>query len=180
MGGQLLGEIDDGDWVAVRRGDDLIRNARLHRPGHHPSQERQGVAAGQACDLQARQLIERADRSVGALSHDHPDTTAVHSPCDEGEHVDRLLVEPLQVVDHDQDGAGPADRAQQCVHPEADQKSVGGSAEFDAEHDQQRVALRGGQLVGEVPVAQYQSRSAGKGQGRLGLRADDSLDLRSG
>ena len=134
------------------------------------------VAACQACHLQAWQLIECTGRCVGALSHDHPDAAAVHSPCDEGEHVNRLLVEPLQVVDHDQDRAGPADLAHQCVNPEAHQESVGGRAEFDPEHHQQRVALRGGQLVDEVPVAQDQLRSAGERGFGLGLRADYSLD----
>ena len=73
-------------------------------------------------------------------------------------------------------GPAPADRAEQRVHPEADQESVGGRAELDAEHHQQCLSLRGGQLVDEVPVAQDQSRSAGESEVGLGLRADDSLD----
>jgi hypothetical protein len=90
------------------------------------TQERQRVAACQAGHLHGPQVIERPDRTVGPLSHDHPDAVGVQSPCDEGQHVDRLLVEPLQVVDHDQDRTGPGDRAQQRVHPEADQDLSGG------------------------------------------------------
>ena len=125
--------------------------------------------------MQGWQVIEGADRTVGALSHHHPDAVGIQSPRDECEHIDRFLVEPLQVVDHDQGRPGARDRAEQGVRSEADQEHVGRRAENDPDRHPKGLALHRRQLVDEGLVAQHQSLHTGEGQAGLGLRADKSF-----
>ena len=71
-----------------------------------------------------------------------PTRFVVESTRGEGKCVDRLLIQPLGVLDEQQERTVPGKALEQGVHREPDEKSIGRGTGGDADGDPQRLALR--------------------------------------
>ena len=99
------------------------------------------------------------------------DGLGVDAAPDEGEHVGGRRIEPVRVLDHEQQRRARRDVAEQVERRERDQERVGRLGLRHAERGQQRVAPARRQRVRGAEHGAQQLVQAGEGEPRLRLHA---------
>ena len=163
-GGQSGAELDQRQRVAAGLGDEPVLNALVHRTLGHRRQQLAGRGRGQPLDRQLVQAVEGQPPS-GRL----PDG-------EEGQHLGRLLVQPLCVVHDAHQGDRGRGVGQQRQDRQADQHPSGRGGRAQAEDGLQRLALGGGQRLQLVETPGDQLLHSGVGEFHLGLDAGDPFE----
>ncbi|WP_459804815.1 hypothetical protein [Herbidospora sp. RD11066] len=151
--GRVVASASAGVQVALGRRSQQLQRLGLGQPG--------GLG-----DRQARQA-----REFGAGGEHQPDPLGVGAAADEREHPERLVVEPLGVVDAADDRPFGRDPGQQVEHREAHQLAIGRRPRVQPEGDPDRLPLHRDQPVTqgkeghEQPVQPRHSRRPDTGGG---------------
>ena len=93
------GELDQGEWVSARLGEDAIPDTRVERRADHGVKQRPGVRPGKAADRQVREARERRLVERFTNSEDHGDAIGEDAARDECDRLRRDAVQPMGVVD---------------------------------------------------------------------------------
>ena len=133
-------QLQQGQRVAMRLGDDLIADPRIHRPGQRRVQQRPRIVLPQPLDHKFRQSRQVTGRDTGP--EHQADRLRPQPAGDEREDLRRGAVEPLLVIDDAHQRPFPGQLGQQAQDGQADQKPVRRRPGTEAERGPQRVALR--------------------------------------
>ena len=136
-----MGQLEEGEGVAARLGDDPVADPRVERPGNGGGEQRASVIGGQAVEHHLRQALERRDR-FGVPPGEHERHGLGHQPAgDEAQNLGGGPVEPLGVVDHADERALGRRAGHEAEDGHAEQERVRGRAAPQAEDRAHRVAL---------------------------------------
>ena len=137
-------------------------------------EEVDGGLVGQALDGDRGQAHESVGGTLAvAHAEEQPDAVGRQAAPDERQRGQRLLVDPLGVVDHAQQALLGGHLRQQGEACEPDEEAVGGTLVMETERRRQGVTLRPRQLAAEVEERAEQAVQARVAQVALGLDAGD-------
>jgi hypothetical protein len=151
--GQPARELEQGQRVAARLGDDPVAHRRVKHESRRGVQELARLVGLEPPHFELRQVLERPDRL--ARREDDPDRLGQQAPRDERQRERRCLIQPLGVVDHAQQRASLAGVREDAQRGQPDEEPVRGRAIGEAEHDLERPPLRS-----RDPVQTIQERCA--------------------
>ena len=178
---QRGGQLHERQRVAVRRGDDAVGDALVD--GSHSScgQQLVGVGSGQPAQLDPADAFE-ADAGLRCLAHGDERRHAFRAEpaAHERQRHRRLVIEPLRVVDEDEDGLRAGclgDEAQDC---EADEEWIEGLVLRRAEYAGECASLRFGESLDAVDEQQHQLVHCRVPEGHLRFDTDDADDTEAG
>ncbi len=140
-------ELEQRERVAARITHDPIAHTFIEPARHGGGEQRACVVLRQPFDEQLRQTGERAGGAPLAHGDDHSHRLRHQPPRDEPQHLVRRVVEPLRVVDQDDERAFFRDLRDQRQCGEADEKRIGCVSVGNPEGGGECVTLRFGQGV---------------------------------
>jgi hypothetical protein len=167
---QFMRQLDEGQRVAARLGEDPIPHAVIEWPA---DSRREQLASGVIRQARKRQigqpgqLVELARLALGEQQHYR---LRVQAPRHEREHLGRGPVQPLGIIDQAQQRPLLGGVGEQAEHRQADQEPVGLRPRTHPERRPERVALRRRQPPEAAQHRPAQLMQAGKG--KLHLRLD--------
>ena len=133
-------QLQQGQRVAMRLGDDLVADPRIQRPGQRRVQQRPRIILTQPLNYKFRQSRQVTGRDTGP--EHQADRLGPQPPREEREDLRRGAVEPLLVIDDAHQRPFPGQLGQQAQGGQADQEPVRWRPGTEAERGPQRVALR--------------------------------------
>jgi hypothetical protein len=166
-------QCDDRQRVAAGLGDDPVADPTVQPFGHDGGQQRSGVGVSQAVDRQLRQLRQLGDLVRLAHGDHHSDPLGHQAACEEADRLQGDLIEPLGVVDQDQQRLTLARLGEQVECPEPDQEPIRRWAAGQAERGTQGVTLRCRDIVQAIQERRAQLLQTGVGEFHLGLDTGD-------
>ncbi len=178
--GHGLRQLQQGQGVATRLGDDPIADMVIEPARDDRDQEGASVVLGEPAEGELRQAVQHP--LVRRLAHGEDDQERLgqHPPGDEPEDLARRSVEPLRVVDEAQQWPLGGDLRQEAERGERHEEPVGGAARREAEGDAQCVLLRFGDRVEVRQHRPAQLVQPGERQLHLGLDTRDPSDPEAG
>ena len=181
LGGQHHGQLDEGEGVAVRRGDEAAGDDLVDRSRGPFGQQlvslrwRQSAEGDRADAREPRQRIRCvADREDGS------DAFGAKSASHERQRQRRLVVDPLRVVDDDEHGLRTGSLLGETQHGEADPERVERLVLRVAEHRVDDTPLRFGERVDAVVEQEDELVDRCVPECHLGLDADQVDDTEAG
>jgi hypothetical protein len=168
---QTSGELAERQRVALCRRDESVRDVRIDPPARGFLQQRARVGFPESANLELRQEIERI-RGAGfgvAEREEHHDRIGVQAAGDEGQDPCGLLVEPVGVIDHEEQRLLGGCAVQQRQYGKKHQERVGRSVVGEPEDRFQRVALGLGQVADAVEERQHELVDRRETERDLGL-----------
>ena len=148
LGGELRAEIAERQRIPAGVRDDIGDDRGIDVSIQRRTQNgrcRFGVEAGQREAWDARQGTEHA--VVIAGGEDERDRLGRQPAGDETEHLERLAVQMVSVIDHADRRNVVARTSEDRQHPESDERTLGRSARSQAGGDEHRVSLGGWDVV---------------------------------
>lgn len=120
-------------------------------------------------------FVEAGQRSRGAHTHQQCDGFAVHAPGHEGENVQRCAIDPLGVIDHQEQRCRFRQVREQGENRQTDEHAIGGLGAFVQPQDgPERGVLRRRQAVQVAEHRAEHPMETRESEVRLGLAADRS------
>ena len=177
---QVARSVEQGQRVAPGLGHEPLGHPDVDRLAGPGRQELAGVGSGQAAQPDLGQLRQSHLRRRLLSRDDHGDGVGQEAAHHEAEDVRRLVVEPLCIVDHAQQGPALRRLRQQGEDGEAHQERVGRRAAELSERDLQCSPLWIGQPIGRRKQGEEQLVHAGEGQRPLRLDGHHADDLHVG
>ena len=177
---QVARSVEQGQRVAPGLGHEPLRHPAVDRLAGPGRQELAGVGGGEAAQPDLGQLRQSHLRRRLLRRDDHGDGVGQEAARHEAEDVRRLVVEPLCVVDHAEQGPALRRLRQQGEDGETHQERVGRRAAELAERDLQGSLLWIGQPIGHREQGEEQLVHAGEGQRPLRLDGHHADDLHVG
>jgi hypothetical protein len=140
--GEFLHELDDRHRAALRIGHDPAGHVRGDRTRCDGSQQLSGVIRLKTTDAKGWDTLE-LQVGIGHLAEpeEKHDLFGVQSSGYEGEGIERLLIDPLCVVDHAQKATRRGRLGEQGQDPEPDDQSIIGRRIDEPERGAQRCTL---------------------------------------
>jgi len=145
--------LHERERVAACLGHDPIPHPIVDPGVQHPAQQAPGVVVPEPLHDQLRE--PEVDGGVTGREH-QPDRFRQQPPGDEPEHLHRLPVEPLRVVDDAQQRAVVGHHRQQRQDRQPDQQRIRRAPRHQPEGARQRVPLRPRQVVDPIEHRQAQ------------------------
>jgi hypothetical protein len=165
---QPPGQVDQGERVPARLGDDLVAHRLVEHRRDLGGEERAGVPVAKAVNLQLRQ-VPQLFSGLARGEHD-PDGFCQEAPGHERERQRRRLVNPLRVVDDTKERALLRHLGEQAEDGQADEEAIWGITRALPEHGLERLTLRGRKRL--EPVEQRTAELMEGCEGQLHLRLD--------
>ena len=140
-------------------------------------QQLEGLGGGQPDEVEPAEAVE-AGAGVGCLTHgdEHRDALGAEPAPDERQRHRRLVVEPLGVVDDDEERLGASGFGDEAQDRQADEERVEGVVLRTSECGVQRDPLRCGELPEVVEDREHHLVHAGVAEGHLRLDTGDADD----
>jgi hypothetical protein len=137
---QSARQLQQGQRIASRLGDDLIPDPRIDRRGQRRGQQRARIGLPQPLNGQLRQPRQVA--AGGSGPENQANRFRPEAAGNEREDLRRGVIEPLPVVDQANQRLPFSDGGQQAQHGQTDQKPVRRRPGTHAERGLQRITLR--------------------------------------
>ena len=178
---QRAGQLHERQRVAVRRGDDVVGDDLVDGSHRSYGQQLVGVGSGQPAQLDPADAFE-ADAVLRCLAHGDERRHAfrAESAPHERQRQRRLVIEPLGVVDEDEDGLCAGCLGEEAQDGEADEEWIGGVVLRLAEYAVECASLGFGQSLDAVEEQQHQLVHCRVPEVHLRFDADDADDTEAG
>jgi hypothetical protein len=170
IGRQSPRQLQQGQGITVRLGDDPLAHPRVHRAGEHRIQQRPRVALPQARHRHLRQPGQFLARI--ASTEDQAHRLGRQPAGHESEDLRGHAIQPLLVIDHAHQRAVPRYLRQQAQHGQTGEELVRRCARADAERGPQRITLRRREPVEVSQHRRAQLVQPGEREFHLRLHAD--------
>ena len=138
------GKLEQGKWVAVALGDDLVADGRIQRADQIFEQERPRIVLAQRADRQLGQPGQNAVADARPGSAHERDPLGEEPTSDEAEDLQGRLIEPLRVFHEADERLLFGDLGEERQRGEPDEEPVGRLPLAQCEDRRQRVALGAG------------------------------------
>ena len=174
-------QLHERQRVAARRGDDMVGDDLVDGSHRSCGQQLVGVGGGQPAQLDSADAFE-ADAVLSCLAHRDERRHAFRpepAPHERQRHR-RLVIEPLRVVDEDEDGPGAGCFGDEAQDREPDEEWIDGVVPRLAEYAVECASLRLGQSLDAVEEHQHQLVHCRVPEDHLRFDADDAHDTEAG
>lgn len=166
-GGEPARQLQKRQRVPAGLDHDPVQHGSVKRAGQRRLQQGSSVAVDEAVEQELRQAVEPVGRGAGREHECH--RVRQQATGDEGQHLGRPAVQPLRVVDEQQQRLLLSGFGEQPENPEADDEAVRSSAGAQAERDLERRTLRIGQPLEVRRQRRAHLMQAGERELHLGL-----------
>ena len=172
-----MGKFDHGQRVPVGRLDQVreVHGERVVRGHVERGEELTDSLRRQAPEVECRQVGHVLRHLAGARAHHQGHGIGLQPPCDKREDFKGVEIDPMSVVDHDQQGTLCGRAAQHCENRESKMEALEGFV-GESQRCCHRAVLREGQGVHSVQQWRDQTIQSREDDPSLGLRARNSQD----
>ena len=145
--GEAPGQLEQGQRIASRLGNDPVAHARVKRTRHHRFEQRPGLGVGQSLQPHLGQARQVAHPQAAGVAHGEDDRYALGKQAarDEPQDLTGGAVEPLRIVDQAQQRSFLGDLGHQAQHGQGHEEVVGRITGSQAQRDPQGGLLGLGQ-----------------------------------
>jgi hypothetical protein len=158
--------------------DELVAHARRDLDGPVPCEQRLGRAGVEAAELEHGQLGRgEAMRAVVPSRQQHCDPLGIETARDEEQRVGRRRIEPVRIVDEDENGPSLRELRDQLQDGDRDEEAIVPGPLSEAERAAQRALLRRGKRVQITERRPDELVQRGEGELRLGFHSARSEHL---
>jgi hypothetical protein len=147
VGGVLGTEFHQRERVIAGVGQDAVNGLRGQGPASHRAEQLTGLGVGQAIHRDGRKLLEHLLAGRLAYAGDEADAVGMQAAGDETEHLRRLGIQPVRVINDAQQRLCLSRPGKQRERRQSHQEPFRRRSCFLTESDPQRAPLRRRQLV---------------------------------
>ena len=178
---QCGGQLHERQRVAVGRGDDVVGDGLVDGSHRSRGQQLVGLGSGQPAQLDPADAFE-ADAGLRCLADgdERGDAFRAEPAPHERQRQRRLVIEPLRVVDEDEDGLRTGCLGDEAQNREADEEWVEGVVLRSAEYAVECASLGFGQPLDAVEEQQHQLVHCRVPEDHLRFDADDAHGTEAG
>ena len=176
-----VGSSTSASGLPSRRGDDVVGDDLVDGSHRSCGQQLVGLGGGQPAQLDPADAFE-ADAGLRCLAHgdERRDAFRAEPAPHERQRQRRLVIEPLRVVDEDEDGLGAGCLGDEAQDREADEEWIEGVVLRSAEYAVECASLGFGQSLDAVEEQQHQLVHCRVPEDHLRFDADDAHDTEAG